>query len=154
VNYPDLHMLAHRKVAELLREFGFVRSLDADGIVERRISSTFLPHGVGHFIGLQVHDVAGFAADALGTTIPKPEGHPYLRLTRVIEERQVFTIEPGFYFIPSLLAELKASGNAKYIDWEKVETFRKFGGIRIEDDVVVTAKGHENLTRKAFAATA
>jgi Xaa-Pro dipeptidase len=152
VNYPDLHMLAHRKVAELLREFGFVRSLDADGIVERRISSTFLPHGVGHFIGLQVHDVGGFLADARGTTIPKPEGHPYLRLTRVIEERQVFTIEPGFYFIPSLLKELKASDNTKYIDWEKVERFGKFGGIRVEDDVVVTAKGHENLTRNAFAA--
>ena len=152
VNYPDLHLLAHRKVAELVREFGFVRSLDADAIVERRISSTFLPHGVGHFIGLQVHDVAGFAADARGTTIPKPEGHPYLRLTRVIEERQVFTIEPGLYFIPSLLKELKESDNTKYIAWEKVEAFRKFGGIRIEDDLVVTATGSENLTRNAFNA--
>jgi Xaa-Pro dipeptidase len=150
VNYPDLHMLAHKKVAELVREFGFVRSLDADAIVERRISSTFLPHGVGHFIGLQVHDVGGFLADARGTTIPVPEGHPYLRLTRVVEERQVFTIEPGLYFVPSLLKTLKESDNAKYIDWTKVEKFGRYGGIRVEDDVVVTATGHENLTRDAF----
>jgi Xaa-Pro dipeptidase len=152
VNYPDLHMLAHRKVAELLREFGFVRSLDADDIVATRISSTFLPHGVGHFIGLQVHDVAGFLADPRGTTIPAPEGHPYLRLTRVIEPRMVFTIEPGLYFIASLLKELRDGANAKYVAWTKVDAFRQFGGIRIEDDVVVTDKGCENLTRNAFAA--
>lgn len=151
VNYPDIHMLAHRGVAELLARFGFVRDLDADGIVERRISSTFLPHGVGHFLGLQVHDVGGFMADRSGKTIPKPEGHPYLRLTRVVEAGHVFTIEPGLYFIDSLLAELRASGNAKHIDWDKVDAFRKFGGIRIEDNILITETGRANLTRDAFA---
>ncbi|HEX9984003.1 MAG TPA: Xaa-Pro dipeptidase [Thermoanaerobaculia bacterium] len=151
VNYVDVHMFAHRKVAELLVEFDFVRDLDAGGILEKRISSTFLPHGVGHLIGVQVHDVGGFAADAFGNTIPKPEGHPFLRLTRVVHSSQVFTIEPGFYFIDPLLAELKNSPNAKYVNWEKVDSFRKFGGIRIEDDVAVTDNGHENLTRNAFA---
>jgi len=151
VRYPDIHMLAHRRVAELLSRFQFVRDVDADGIVEKRISSTFLPHGVGHYIGLQVHDVGGFLADPTGNTIPAPEGHPYLRLTRKIEPRMVFTIEPGFYFIDSLLAELRKSENAKYVNWPKVESFRKFGGVRIEDDVVVTDSGSENLTRTAFA---
>jgi Xaa-Pro dipeptidase len=151
VNYIDIHLMAHRKVAEILARFQFV-DLDADAILERRISSTFLPHGVGHFIGIQVHDVGGFMADPSGKTIDKPAGHPYLRLTRTIEGAQVFTIEPGFYFIDPLLAELRASKESKHINWDKVDAFRKFGGIRIEDDVAVTDNGQENLTREAFAA--
>jgi Xaa-Pro dipeptidase len=150
-NYPDVHMLAHRKVAEILLRFGFVRDLDADGVVATRISSTFLPHGVGHFLGLQVHDVGGFMADKSGKTIPKPEGHPYLRLTRVVDPGFCFTIEPGLYFIESLLGELQQSANAKYVDWTKVDSFRKYGGIRIEDDIIITETGNENLTRLAFA---
>jgi Xaa-Pro dipeptidase len=151
VRYPDVHMLAHRKIAEILEKFAFVRDIDADGIVEKRISSTFFPHGVGHYIGLQVHDVGGFMADPSGEVIPKPEGHPFLRLTRVVEPNQVFTIEPGLYFIEPLLSELKKSENSRYVNWSKVDEFRKFGGVRIEDDVVVTERGHENLTRAAFA---
>ena len=150
VNYIDIHMMAHRKVAEILKQFEFVKDLDADGIVQKRISSTFLPHGVGHYLGLQVHDVGGFMKDPEGHTIPKPEGHPYLRLTRVIEPSMVFTIEPGLYFIDPLLKELKKSNESKYVNWDKVDRFRKFGGIRIEDDVAVTDNGHENLTRDAF----
>lgn len=152
VNYIDIHMAAHAEVAKILHDFGFVRDLDADGIVEKRVSSTFFPHGVGHFLGLQVHDVAGFHKDRSGCIIDKPEGHPYLRLTRIIEPRMVFTIEPGLYFIEPLLADLKNDANAKYVNWEKVDDFRKFGGIRIEDDVVVTDAGHVNLTRESFAA--
>lgn len=151
VNYPDIHMSAHRGVADIVVRFDFVRGLDAAGVVEKRISSAFLPHGVGHFLGLQVHDVAGFAADGHGATLAKPEGHPYLRLTRKIQPRMVFTIEPGLYFIEPLLSELQKSENAKYINWEKVDAFRKFGGIRIEDDVVVTESGRDNLTRASFA---
>jgi Xaa-Pro dipeptidase len=150
VNYPDIHMLAHRKVAEILADFKFV-NLDVDAIVESRISSTFLPHGVGHYLGLQVHDVGGFQKDPEGTTLPKPEGHPYLRLTRVVEPTHVFTIEPGLYFIEPLLDDLQKSANAQYVNWKKVDAFRKYGGIRIEDDLVVTDNGHENLTRQAFA---
>lgn len=151
VNYPDIHFLAHRKVAEILVRFGFVRDLDADGAVETRVSSTFLPHGVGHLLGLQVHDAGGFMADRSGRSIPKPEGHPYLRLTRVVEPGFVFTIEPGLYFIDSLLGELKKTDSARYVNWEKVDSFRKFGGIRIEDDILITETGNENLTRLAFA---
>lgn len=150
-NYIDVHLLAHRKVAELLVRFGFVRDIDADGAVERRISSVFLPHGIGHLLGLQVHDVGGFLADRSGNTIPKPEGHPWLRLTRVVEAGMCFTIEPGLYFIDSLLAELRQGPNAQYVDWPKVDGFRKYGGIRIEDNVVITETANENLTRAAFA---
>jgi Xaa-Pro dipeptidase len=153
LNYPDLHMLAHKHVAETALKFKFVEGLDADAIVQKRISSTFLPHGLGHYLGLQVHDVAGFHADETGKHIPKPEGHPYLRLTRKIEPRMVFTIEPGFYFIDSLLGDVKKGENSRYMNWPRIDAFRKFGGVRIEDDVVVTDSGSENLTRNAFAAT-
>jgi Xaa-Pro dipeptidase len=149
VNYPELHFAAHRGVGKILHDFKFV-DLDADAMVEKKITSTFLPHGVGHYLGLQVHDVGGFQADRTGKTIPKPDGHPYLRLTRVVEPSHVFTIEPGLYFIDSLLAELKKTDNAKHVNWKKVDEFRKFGGIRIEDDIVVTDNGYDNLTREAF----
>ncbi|MDX1585021.1 MAG: M24 family metallopeptidase, partial [Thermoanaerobaculia bacterium] len=108
------------------------------------------PHGVGHYIGLQVHDVGGFSADREGTPIPKPEGHPFLRLTRKVETRQVFTIEPGLYFIESLLDELRRSEHNDAVDWKKVDSFRKYGGVRIEDNVVVTDDGSRNLTREVF----
>jgi Xaa-Pro dipeptidase len=150
-NYIDVHLLAHRKVAEILVQFGFVKDIDADGVVEKRISGTFLPHGVGHLLGLQVHDVGGFMADRTGKTIPKPDGHPWLRLTRVIDPGWCFTIEPGLYFVQSLLGDLQQSENAKYVDWTNVDRFRKYGGIRIEDNIVVTETGNENLTRAAFA---
>jgi Xaa-Pro dipeptidase len=154
INYIDIHFAAHREVAQILHDFELVRDLDADGIIEKRISSTFFPHGVGHFLGLQVHDVAGFHQDRGGCIIAKPEGHPHLRLTRIIEPRMVFTIEPGLYFIESLLGDLQKHENAKYVNWPKVDELRKFGGIRIEDDVVVTDAGHINLTREAFATSA
>jgi Xaa-Pro dipeptidase len=152
VNYIDLHLLAHRKTAEILLRFGFVRDLSAEAVVESGISSTFFPHGLGHLLGLQVHDVGGFMADRAGNTIPKPPGHPHLRLTRVVDTGMFFTIEPGLYFIESLLGDLQKSANAKYVDWTKVDAFRKFGGIRIEDDILITENGHENFTRAAFAA--
>ena len=154
VNYIDIHMAAHAGVATILHDFDFVRELDGAGIVEKQISAAFFPHGVGHFLGLQVHDVAGFHQDRAGCIIAKPEGHPYLRLTRIIDPRMVFTIEPGLYFIDSLLAGLRKSENAKYVNWTKVDAFRKFGGIRIEDDIVVTADGHVNMTRDAFGGPA
>ncbi|MGF6711499.1 Xaa-Pro dipeptidase [Luteibacter sp. W1I16] len=149
-SYPDLHVHAHHVLAGVLREHGFIR-MSAEGAVESGVSSAFFPHGLGHGIGLQVHDVAGFQASETGGTIAKPEGHPYLRLTRKLEPGMVVTIEPGLYFIDMLLAELKNKPVASDIDWAKVEAFRKYGGIRIEDDVVCTAGAPENLTRDAFA---
>jgi Xaa-Pro dipeptidase len=149
-SYIDVHLSAHRLIAEILLRFGFVRDIDAAGVVEHRISSVFFPHGVGHYLGLQVHDVGAFMADRTGRTIPKPDGHPYLRLTRIIETGNVFTIEPGLYFIDSLLGELKKSDDARYVNWPKVDSFRGYGGIRIEDNILITETGNENLTRAAF----
>lgn len=147
--YPDTHLRAHLSIAKILSHFKLV-DLPADAIVEKGISSTFFPHGIGHLLGLQVHDIAGFAKNSKGDLLPKPKGHPYLRLTRHIEDGFVFTIEPGLYFIQMLLDELKATENSKYINWDKIDTLKKYGGIRIEDNILVTKTGTENLTRHAF----
>jgi Xaa-Pro dipeptidase len=115
------------------------------------VSGAFFPHGVGHGIGLQVHEVAGFAQSDSGGVLPKPEGHPYLRLTRVLQPGMAVTIEPGVYFIDMLLEPLRQGPLAGSVDWKRVDDFRPFGGIRIEDDVVCTDGVPENLTRDAFA---
>jgi len=125
--------------------------MDPGSMMEAGITSTFFPHGLGHPIGLQVHDVAGFAADETGAMIPKPNGHPYLRMTRTLSPGMVVTIEPGIYFIPSLLAKLKKSKHAPVVNWNNVEHLTRFGGVRIEDEVHCTAGAAENLTRDAFA---
>lgn len=150
-SYADLHVHAHHVLMQAMRDQGFI-TCSAEAALADGISSAFFPHGLGHLIGLQVHDVAGFARDEKGGTIAKPEGHPHLRLTRTLEPGMVTTIEPGLYFIDMLLGELKAKSAAKNIAWDKVHAFRKYGGIRIEDDVVCTAGDPVNLTREAFAA--
>jgi Xaa-Pro dipeptidase len=119
--------------------------------VSSGVTAVFFPHGLGHPLGLQVHDVAGFQRDECGGTIPRPHGHPYLRMTRVLEAGMVVTIEPGLYFIDMLLQPLRSSAMAREIDWAAVDAMRPYGGIRIEDDVLVTHAAPENLTRDAFA---
>lgn len=146
IAYTDIHIQAHQQIAAVLSEFGIV-NLSPEDIAEQHIVSTFFPHGIGHFLGLQVHDVAGHVSDDRGTPNPAPEDHPFLRTTRVIEARQVFTIEPGLYFIDSLLAELKSTPQSKYINWDVVDDFRPFGGIRIEDNIIVHRDKNENMTR-------
>ena len=87
-----------------------------------------------------------------GGEIPRPPGHPFLRLTRVLQEGFVVTMEPGIYFIDQLLDAARADGRASRINWPRIAGLRKFGGIRIEDDVAITETGCENLTRDAFKA--
>ncbi len=149
-SYPELHVHAHHVIAGVLREHGLIR-MSAEGAVESGVTSTFFPHGLGHPIGLQVHDVAGFQQSERGGSIPRPAGHPYLRMTRVLEPGMVVTIEPGLYFIDMLLQELRDGPFNSEIDWTKVDHFRQYGGIRIEDDVACTDGAPENLTRDAFA---
>ena len=149
VDWRDLHLTAHRLVAELLHDSGIIK-VDGEVAVDSGLSGVFLPHGLGHLLGLQVHDVGGTLASPQGRTIPRPEGHPNLRLTRVLDEGFVVTMEPGLYFIESLLGSARASGLGRHIDWARVAQFAPFGGIRIEDNLAVTAAGCENLTREAF----
>ncbi len=151
-DFRQLHLDAHLALAGVLKDFGIL-GIAADAAVEDGISAAFFPHGLGHGIGLQVHDVAGFAEGDQGGSIAKPDGHPYLRLTRTLEAGMVVTIEPGLYFIDLLLDPLQASGHAGSINWDRVEAFRPYGGIRIEDNVLCTDDASVNLTREAFDAT-
>jgi Xaa-Pro dipeptidase len=138
-------------LADVLVEQGLVRC-SADAAFDRRITDVFFPHGLGHLIGLQTHDVAGHMVSPEGGSRPPPERYPALRLTRTIEAGHVFTVEPGLYFIPMLLRQLRRSTHAADVDWARVERLLPCGGIRIEDNVHVTRDGVENLTRDAFAA--
>jgi Xaa-Pro dipeptidase len=151
VDWREVHLQAHRLLADVLRESDLI-TCSADEAVATATTSAFLPHGIGHLLGLEVHDAGGFMRSPDGGDIPRPDGHPYLRLTRVLEEGFVVTMEPGLYFIPQLLAAARADGRAHRINWSRVDSLRKFGGIRIEDDLAVTAGGCENLTRDAFRA--
>jgi Xaa-Pro dipeptidase len=150
-SYPDIHLAAHRLVGNLLASQGIV-SCSADAAVETGLTSVFFPHGIGHLLGLQVHDVGGHQATERGGLVPPPAAHPYLRLTRRLEAGSVVTIEPGVYFIDLLLRRAQADGRGRHIDWDAVADLTPYGGVRIEDDVVATEAGPENLTRTAFAA--
>lgn len=152
-DYREVHLEAHHRIADLLHEAGLI-ACDADTAVSSGVSSVFFPHGIGHLLGLQVHDVAGLARNAAGDEIPRPPGHPYLRLTRTLEPGFVVTVEPGLYFIDLLLDATRADARGRLIRWDAVERFRPYGGIRVEDDVVCTGGAPENLTRDAFAAIA
>lgn len=150
VEYIALNERAHELLARVLVEHGLL-NCSAEAAYENGITTTFLPHGLGHLLGIQVHDVGGHLADTSGATRPPPAHHPFLRLTRRLEPGFVVTIEPGVYFIPSLLDALRGSARTA-VNWLRVEALVPFGGIRIEDDVLVESSGVRNLTREAFAA--
>lgn len=150
VDFRQLHLETHRGIARVLADSGVINA-EPDTAVESGLSAVFYPHGLGHFIGLQTHDVAGLI-DNNGEPLPRPEGHPFLRLTRTLEPGNVLTIEPGLYFIEPLLRRWREHGDALVVDWDAVEGLMPYGGVRIEDNVVVEESGCRNLTREAFAA--
>jgi Xaa-Pro dipeptidase len=140
--YEALHDESHRQVAGVLRDVG-IASLSESELVEHGVTRAFYPHGLGHSLGLQCHDV--------GCALMKPRAdNPFLRNTSRIGVGQVFTIEPGIYFIEPLLAPLRGRQDvARGIDWKLVAELSALGGVRIEDDIVVTGGGKttRNLTR-------
>ncbi|OOH92354.1 Xaa-Pro dipeptidase [Pasteurellaceae bacterium 15-036681] len=147
-NYLSYHTQMHQWMSQLLNEFEFVK-LPAEQIFEEGISRAFFPHGLGHQLGLQVHDVAGFQQNRRGTHKSAPEIYPSLRCTRDLAKGMVLTIEPGFYFIDMLLNNWKNSPLARFFNWDKINQFKRYGGIRSEDNIVMRANGAENLTAKA-----
>jgi Xaa-Pro dipeptidase len=150
LDYRDLHLRAHMDIAGILKDFDIIRPSAQDAVASG-LSSVFYPHGLGHYLGLQTHDVAGLIADVDGTPIPRPEGHPFLRLTRTLEAGNVLTIEPGLYFIEPLLRKWRENGDVSAINWDRVESLAPYGGIRIEDNMVVTHGAPRSLTREAFS---
>jgi len=152
-DYRDVHLSAHRILGDVMQSMGLTK-LPGQAALELGVTSVFFPHGIGHLLGLQVHDVGGVMGDVQGHERRRPEGHPYLRLTRMLEPGVVVTVEPGIYLIDSLLAAAHADSRRAHIDWAVVEELKPFGGIRIEDNVVTTAARPENMTRDAFAKVA
>ena len=144
--YGDLHHAAHKKIADLLHASGLIRAKGEEA-VKLGLTHPFFPHGLGHFLGLQVHDVSGRQAAPEGGTKAPPPQYPFLRTTRVIEEGQVFTVEPGIYFIEMLLRQHRTGPQRDMFVWAKIDRLASHGGIRIEDNVLVTRDGHRNLTR-------
>lgn len=150
-SFIGLHERMHQQLFQILAEAGIVqRSHELDQAGALAITRTFFPHGLGHLLGIQVHDIGGWQQDAVGKLIKPPQEHPFLRLTRTLQEDMVVTIEPGLYFIPLLLNQLKSTSVTEYVDWALVDALTPWGGIRIEDNVCVTADGIENYTRDAF----
>ena len=153
LDYSSLHVETHRMIAGLLVDAGIATG-DADTLLSTGVTSAFFPHGLGHLLGIQVHDIGGFMVDESGNFLDPPSGHPFLRLTRTLEENMVLTIEPGVYVIDLLLENLRGTPAESHVNWDSVDWLRPFGGIRIEDNVRVTASGTENMTRDAFSTVA
>lgn len=155
VRYRDIHMISARTIAEGLVGMGVLNG-NPDALVESGAHALFFPHGVGHLIGIDVHDM-----EAFGDAIAYPEGRVrseqfgtgYLRLDMDLQAGMCFTIEPGIYFVPAILQSEDFRNQFKdQVNWDKACNFlthndgRGFGGIRIEDDVLCTAEGSEVLT--------
>jgi len=151
MSYVDLHLETHLLIGGVLAGAGLVK-MSPEAMVEGGITTVFFPHGLGHHLGLQVHDVGGKLADPTGRALEQPSAHPFLRNLRTVEDGNVFTIEPGLYFIPQLLDRLRTAPAGQQINWKMVDALTPFGGIRIEDNVHVRKQGLENLTRDAFLA--
>ena len=147
LDYVALHEQAVHGVAAILVDLGILVGVDADAAFTQGLCQPFFPHGLGHHLGLQVHDVGGRQVDAQGTIAPPDPRYPFLRTTRPLEPGQVVTIEPGLYFIPLLLEPFRSGEHTACFDWDLIDALVPCGGVRIEDDVVVTATGRENLTR-------
>ena len=149
-NYVDLQAAMHRSLASVLADTGIL-TCSAQEAFDSQLTAPFCPHGLGHLLGIQVHDVGGQQLDIEGQMSPPPENYASLRLTRPLAENMVITVEPGLYFIPMLL-EQKRAANAP-IDWALVDLLTPFGGIRIEDNIrlLPAEAGIENMTRDAFA---
>lgn len=149
-NYVDLQAAMHRSLASILVDADILLC-SADEAYESELTVPFCPHGLGHLLGIQVHDVGGQQLDIEGQIAPPPEPYASLRLTRPLAQDMVITVEPGLYFIPMLLEQKRAEKAP--INWTIVDLLSPFGGIRIEDNVRLLPKGSgvENLTRDAFA---
>ena len=132
-------------IAKLLRDSEIFTGSHEE-IIEKKIAHLFMPHGIGHLLGVQVHDVAGHQQDEKGTILKPPTDSPALRCTRNLVPNMTFTIEPGLYFIPILLEQERGTERGKNINWTLTNELTPFGGIRIEDNIRVTEKSFENLT--------
>ncbi len=153
VKYMDVHFAVCRLMTDRLKELGLMKG-DTEEAVRAGAHAMFLPHGLGHMMGMDVHDMEGLDQRYVGfdsETRPNLEqfGTNALRMGRRLEEGFVVTDEPGIYFIPALIDDWRASGHcAEFLNFDKLETYKDFGGIRIEDDILITKDSCRFLGQK------
>lgn len=144
VCWVDMHKLSERIILESLKEGGLLLG-DVDAMVQERVGAVFLPHGLGHFLGIDTHDPGGYLK---GAERPKEPGLKSLRTSRKLLEGMVITVEPGCYFIDALLLPaMRNAQTSKFFNHEQISRFRGFGGVRIESDVYVTSNGCVNMSK-------
>jgi Xaa-Pro aminopeptidase len=149
VSWKAIHLKAATVIAQGLKELGLMKGNIKDA-VEQGAHALFFPHGLGHLLGMDVHDFENFGEDNFGYDEKNPRskqfGLNYLRYAKTIKPGMVFTVEPGIYFVPALIDKWKKEKkHAMFINYKKVDTYRDFTGIRIEDDVLVTKNGYRVL---------
>jgi Xaa-Pro aminopeptidase len=149
VTYRDCHILAWTHIAEGLKQLGIMKGDPAEAAAEGAVAM-FMPHGLGHMMGLDVHDMEGYGEIHVGyprgTVKDTRFGFKSLRLGRALEPGFVFTVEPGLYFIPELIDQWRAAGRFKdFICYDRLEAWKDFGGIRNEEDYLITPDGHRHL---------
>lgn len=143
VSWIDMHLLAERTQLEHLKEAGLVQG-DLDEMMNARLSAVFMPHGLGHMIGIDTHDVAGYLDPQSRSTLPALKS---LRTNRLLKERMCITIEPGIYFNQGLLNNAYANEELKkFLNKSEIDKYLYVGGVRIEDDIAITSDGCELLT--------
>ncbi len=157
IKYQEVHLAAAKVIAEGLMDLGLMRG-NADDAVKNGAHALFLPHGLGHMMGLDVHDMEDLGENFVGydqeTSRIDQFGTAYLRLGRRLEPGFVITNEPGIYFIPALVANWKSENiNTSFINFSKVEEYLDFGGIRLEDDLLITETGCRLLGEKRIPIT-
>ncbi len=149
VHYREMHFIAARNIVEGLKGVGLMKG-NVEDAVAAGAHTLFFPHGLGHMMGMDVHDMEGLGEDYVGydenTKRSDQFGTAYLRLGKKLKPGYVLTVEPGCYFIPALIDKFRSEGKfTDFINYNKVETYKDFGGIRIEDDVLVTDDGYRIL---------
>jgi Xaa-Pro aminopeptidase len=152
VKYQDIHLLAAKVIAGGLKDLGLMQG-DVDEAVSNGAHAMFFPHGLGHMMGMDVHDMEGLGEDYVGydeeTKRIQQFGTAYLRLGRKLEKGFVLTNEPGIYFIPALFEMWRKEGKfTQFINYSKVEEYMGFGGIRLEDDILVTETGSKLIGKR------
>lgn len=149
IKYRDVHFIAAKVIIEGLIKAGIMKG-DADEALKAEAHTLFMPHGLGHMMGMDVHDLEGLGENYVGydenTQRATSFGTAYLRLGKELKPGFVLTVEPGIYFIPDLIDKFRSEGKfTEFVNYDKVETYKDFGGIRIEDDILVTDDGYRVL---------
>jgi len=145
----DLHFMACKIITTEMKNLGLMKG-DVDEAVNAGAHALFMPHGLGHLMGLDVHDMEALGENFIGynADVKRSEqfGTAFLRFALPYKPGHVFTVEPGCYFIPELIEKWKAEGKLKeFINYSKIDAYMSIGGIRIEDNVLITEKGHKVL---------